>query len=149
MIYNKEVQTTFVETEPTPDYEEIRQRIMRERDEVDKIQRDKELEEESVKLDQEIEQEIRGLSAPVYLEAHCSIRAELSEEERAGILAAPEFLEFVEQSSKIVQRALNDGYDYARDYRIGTQSGGYVVVVEIKLPALIHLSIVMTPKENE
>ncbi|PPQ63385.1 hypothetical protein CVT24_005650 [Panaeolus cyanescens] len=108
VIYNKEVQTTFVETEPTPDYEEIRQRIMRERDEVDKLQRDKELEEESVKLDQEIEQEIR----------------ELSEEERAGILAAPEFLEFVEQSSKIVQRALNDGYDYARDYRIGTQSGG-------------------------
>ncbi len=50
--------------------------------------------------------------------------AELTEEERASILAAPEFLEFVEQSSKIVQRALNDGYDYIRDYRIGTESGG-------------------------
>ena len=38
---------------------------------------------------------------------------ELSEEERASILAAPEFIDFVEQSSKIVQRALNDGYDSA------------------------------------
>jgi len=50
--------------------------------------------------------------------------AELTEEERASILAAPEFLDFVEQSSKIVQRALNDSYDYIRDYRIGTESGG-------------------------
>ena len=49
---------------------------------------------------------------------------ELSEEERASILAAPEFLDFVEQSSKIVQRALNDGYDYIRDYTIGTEAGG-------------------------
>lgn len=54
-------------------------------------------------------------------ESSCS---ELTEEERASILAAPEFLEFVEQSSKIVQRALNDNYDYIRDYRIGTESGG-------------------------
>jgi dynein intermediate chain len=50
--------------------------------------------------------------------------AELTEEERASILAAPEFLDFVEQSSKIVQRALNDGYDYIRDYTINTESGG-------------------------
>jgi dynein intermediate chain, cytosolic len=50
--------------------------------------------------------------------------AELTEEERASILAAPEFLDFVEQSSKIVQRALNDGYDYIRDYTINAESGG-------------------------
>jgi dynein intermediate chain len=51
---------------------------------------------------------------------------ELSEEERASVLTAPEFLDFVEQSSKIVQRALNDGYDYIRDYTIGTETGVYV-----------------------
>jgi dynein intermediate chain len=51
------------------------------------------------------------------------VAAELTEEERASILSAPEFLDFVEQSSKIVQRALNDGYDYIRDYTIGTESG--------------------------
>lgn len=49
---------------------------------------------------------------------------ELTEDERASILAAPEFLDFVEQSSKIVQRALNDGYDYIRDYTIGAEAGG-------------------------
>ncbi|KAF8199142.1 cytoplasmic dynein intermediate chain [Pholiota molesta] len=98
VIYNKEVQTTFVETEPSADYEaELRQRITREREV-----------EESVKLDQEIEEVIR----------------ELTEEERASIIAAPEFLEFVENSSKIVQRALNDGYDYIRDYTLNADSGG-------------------------
>lgn len=49
---------------------------------------------------------------------------DLTEEERASILAAPEFLEFVEQSSKILQRALNDRYDYIRDYTVNAESGG-------------------------
>ncbi|KAF5338661.1 hypothetical protein D9611_012804 [Ephemerocybe angulata] len=110
VIYNKEVQTTAVDEEPSQDWEdEIRRRIMQERELADAEKaREKELEEENVKLDQEIEQEIR----------------ELTEEERASIVTAPEFLDFVEQSSKIVQRALNDNYDYIRDYTIGAESGG-------------------------
>lgn len=110
VIYNKEVQTTALETNTDMKNieEEIRQRIMREKEvEAEKVARDKEFEEESVKLDQEIEQEIR----------------ELTEDERASIFQAPEFLDFVEQSSKIVQRALNDNYDYIRDYSIGTEPG--------------------------
>ena len=69
VLYNKEVQTTFVETEPSADYEqEVRQRILREKEvEAEKIAREKELEEESVKLDQEIEREIRG---DLYLRVH-------------------------------------------------------------------------------
>jgi hypothetical protein len=69
VIYNKEVQTTAIETEHSMDYEEeLRQRIYREREiEAERAARDKELEEESVKLDEEIEQEIRGTRAsPVY-----------------------------------------------------------------------------------
>ncbi|RXW20680.1 hypothetical protein EST38_g5183 [Candolleomyces aberdarensis] len=110
VIYNKEVQTTAVEEHSAQDYEEeIRQRILREREaEAEKLAQEKELEEENVKLDQEIEQEIR----------------ELTEEERTSIVTAPEFLEFIEQSSKIVQRALNDNYDYIRDYTIGAEAGG-------------------------
>lgn len=44
--------------------EEMRQRILREREAVDaeRATRDKELEEESVLLDKEIEEEIRGMS---------------------------------------------------------------------------------------
>ncbi|KAJ3576461.1 hypothetical protein NP233_g419 [Leucocoprinus birnbaumii] len=110
VIYNKEVQTTAMETEMNMQdiEEEIRQRIMREKEaEAERVAQDRELEEESVKLDQEIEEEIR----------------ELTEEERTSIFQAPEFLDFVEQSSKIVQRALNDNYDYIRDYTIGAESG--------------------------
>ncbi|KAL4063150.1 WD40-repeat-containing domain protein [Scleroderma citrinum] len=112
VIYNKEVQTTAVEVEaPEVSVEDIRQQIQRERElEAERVAREKELEEESIQLDQEIEQEIR----------------ELSEEERTSIVTAPEFLDFVEQSSKIVQRALNDGYDYIRDYTVGTEANGQV-----------------------
>lgn len=62
MIYNKEVQTTAIETDaPSFSEDDIRQQIQRERDlEVERVARDKELEEESVQLEKEIEQEIRG-----------------------------------------------------------------------------------------
>lgn len=131
--YNKEVQTTAIETDDRPDdYEEnLRQRILRDHDiEKERLARDKELEEESVKLDLEIEQEIRGkvYSYLFHNVADFICTPELSEDERAGILTAPEFLDFVEQSSKIVQRALNDGYDYIRDYTIGAESGEYVSI---------------------
>lgn len=55
MAFEEEVSTT-------PSEDEIRQRILREREaaEAERAQRDKELEEESVQLDKEIEQEIRG-----------------------------------------------------------------------------------------
>ena len=64
MIYNKEVQTMAFEEEPivSPSEEEIRQRLIHEREaaEAERAQRDMELDEESVQLDKEIEQEIRG-----------------------------------------------------------------------------------------
>ncbi|SPO30657.1 related to Dynein intermediate chain 1, cytosolic [Ustilago trichophora] len=43
---------------------------------------------------------------------------ELTEEERLTIYTAQDFSDFVEQSTKIVERALTDTYDYMRDYRI-------------------------------
>ena len=47
----------------------------------------------------------------------------MTEEERAIIITAPEFADFVESSTKIIQRALNDNYDYIRDYTLGAESG--------------------------
>ncbi|CAE6513669.1 unnamed protein product [Rhizoctonia solani] len=112
VIYNKEVQTAEIETEPTgPTEEELRVRIRQEEEaewERQRAEKEQEMEEEARKLEREIEDEIR----------------ELTEEERASIYIAPEFLDFVEQSTKIVQRALNDGYDYIRDYTIGTEVDG-------------------------
>ncbi|KAI0372730.1 dynein intermediate chain [Pilatotrama ljubarskyi] len=110
VIYNKEVQTMEIEEEPAPASEaEIRERIMREREaaEAERIAHEQELEAESKQLDEEIAQEIR----------------EMTEEEKLSIFSAPEFLDFVEQSTKIIQRALNDNYDYIRDYTIGAESG--------------------------
>lgn len=64
VLYNKEIQTSsFVETGPSPDYEaELRQRITREREveEAERLSQEDALEAESVKLDHEIEREIRG-----------------------------------------------------------------------------------------
>jgi dynein intermediate chain len=48
---------------------------------------------------------------------------DLTEEEKTTIVSAPEFLNFIEQSSKIVQRALNDKYDYIRDYGVSAEDG--------------------------
>lgn len=47
----------------------------------------------------------------------------MTDEERTSVLVAPEFLDFLEQSSKVVQRALSDNYDYIRDYTLGMDSG--------------------------
>lgn len=64
LMYNKDVQTTAIETDsPGDDEHDIRERILRERElEAERIAHDKELEEESVQLEKEIEQEIRGWS---------------------------------------------------------------------------------------
>ncbi|KAI0077731.1 WD40 repeat-like protein [Panus rudis PR-1116 ss-1] len=111
VTYNKEVQTMTSEegeTAKSPE-DEARERLAREREaaEAERVEREKQLEEESLQLDKEIEQEIR----------------EMTEEERLSIFSAPDFLDFVEQSTKIVQRALNDNYDYTRDYTINTETG--------------------------
>lgn len=63
VTYNKEIQTTDIPTEASiPPEEELRQRILRERETeaAEQAARDKQLEEESVQLDHEIAQEIRG-----------------------------------------------------------------------------------------
>jgi dynein intermediate chain len=43
----------------------------------------------------------------------------LPDEQRQVIFAAPDFSAFIEESTRIVQRALSDGYDYIKDYTIG------------------------------
>ncbi|EPT00912.1 hypothetical protein FOMPIDRAFT_1162216 [Fomitopsis schrenkii] len=111
VIYNKEVQTMDVATSSDESDDEARETLAqkeREAEDAAEAARERELEAESVLLDKQIEEEIR----------------EMTEEEKTSIFAAPEFLDFVEQSTKIIQRALNDNYDYVRDYTIGTETGG-------------------------
>src|SRR6266436_8318005 len=129
VTYNKEIQTADIEPNAgsTSD-DDVKDPIFRERETtVDPERALERLEEEIATLDREIEEEIRGLSIlPFASHFFANGCADLTEEERTSIIAAPEFLDFVEQSSKIVQRALNDNYDYIRDYTSGAETGGYV-----------------------
>ncbi len=56
---------------------------------------------------------------------------DLSAEQRQAIFAAPEFSAFVKESTKIVQRALSDGYDYIKDYTIGIEGALWVNPVDL------------------
>ncbi|BGP25735.1 hypothetical protein JCM10295v2_004668 [Rhodotorula toruloides] len=77
-----------------------------------------ELEAERKQLDAEIAEEKR--LAEEQLEAE---RARgLSGEKLSSVFANPAFVDFLEHSSKVVQRALSDSYDYLRDYTIATDA---------------------------
>ena len=105
---------------------DLRERILRERlaEAESAAAREKELDEESIRLEKEIEADIRGDPDRTLWITHThDARADLTEEERTIILGAPEFADFVESSTKIIQRALNDNYDYIRDYTLGAESG--------------------------
>ena len=131
VLYNKEVQTRDLaegnDTDAVQAEAELRERILRERlAEVESAAaREKELDEESVRLEKEIEADIRGNPGriPLVHHTHDPWNPDLTEEERVIILTAPEFVDFVESSTKIIQRALNDNYDYIRDYTLGAESG--------------------------
>ncbi|KAF8328449.1 WD40-repeat-containing domain protein [Cantharellus anzutake] len=102
VLYNKVVQTVELDEGPSgPTEDEIRKRIQAEVEAATAV-REQELKQENEQIAKEIEEEIR----------------ELTEEERTAIFATPEFLDFVEESSKRIQRALNDSYDYTQDYRL-------------------------------
>lgn len=89
-----------------------------------------ELEEERKKLDAEIEEEKRR--AAVELEEE---RAKgLSPPALSSVLASPPFLDFLSHSSKIVQRALSDSYDYLRDYTVSsTEASGEADNAKVRL----------------
>ena len=72
----------------------------------------------------------------------------MTEEEKTSTLAQPEFLDFVEHSTKIIQRALNDHYDYVRDYTIGTESGPYVMLIQSPLGVLKCDDTVMIQRDD-
>jgi dynein intermediate chain len=88
-----------------------------------------ELEVERKALEQEL-RELKEKAEDVKVERESSLDwircstdgIELSEDQRQAIYAAPDFSAFIEESTKIVQRALSDGYDYIRDYTIGIDS---------------------------
>ncbi|CDS03474.1 hypothetical protein LRAMOSA00876 [Lichtheimia ramosa] len=103
VVYSKEIQTAEGSFDaPQKSEEEIRQEIMEEIEQLEK-QRQAQLEEERKRAEQEKNEET----------------PELSIEEKKMILTSPEFLSFVDTSSKFVERALNETYDFMKDYTLG------------------------------
>jgi dynein intermediate chain, cytosolic len=43
---------------------------------------------------------------------------DISEEDKKKILSSNEFVEFIDYSTKVVERALNENYDFMKDYSI-------------------------------
>lgn len=102
VVYSKEIQTAEGSFDaPQKSEEEIRQEIMEEIEQLEK-QRQAQLEEERKRAEQEKNEET----------------PELSIEEKKMILTSPEFLSFVDTSSKFVERALNETYDFMKDYTL-------------------------------
>ncbi|KAK4705886.1 hypothetical protein P7C70_g322, partial [Phenoliferia sp. Uapishka_3] len=79
-----------------------------------------ELEEERRKLDLEIEEEKKKAEEELEEER----KKGLDESALSSVLASPPFLDFLNSSSKIVQRALSDSYDYLRDYTVSSVEDG-------------------------
>ncbi|ORX94506.1 WD40 repeat-like protein [Basidiobolus meristosporus CBS 931.73] len=110
VIYNKEVQTTECSFDkPEVSEEEIRERLQAEREKEEKAKMAA-LEEERAKQQKEAE--------------IASIVRELSDDEKKAIVSSNEFMDFVDQSSKIIERALNEKYDFMVDYTLGHDADG-------------------------
>lgn len=104
VFYNKEVQTKDTSFEPPPPSEdEIRAKIIKE---IEEVENQRKAYEEDQKAKAELE---KKKEAKLW---------ELSEEERKMIYNIPEFKEFVDLSTKFVERAINENYDILRDYKV-------------------------------
>lgn len=80
--------------------EAIRSKILKEQ-EMERLRQEEEsIRRQEQQLEKEIEEDLRELTA----------------DELGAIFGTSEFTEFVEHSSKIVERALTDSYDYMKDY---------------------------------
>ncbi|KAI5789129.1 WD40-repeat-containing domain protein [Geopyxis carbonaria] len=110
VTYSKEVQTTVTWTEPVDDLEDAGESVQLPEDDIRK------------RVREEILEEIRQSQEPLEIEGtmpNSFFSRELSDEEKAAINSSEDFLDFIERSSKVVERALDTEYDVLADYGIG------------------------------
>ncbi|KAJ9105836.1 hypothetical protein QFC19_003406 [Naganishia cerealis] len=118
ITYSRGVQTFDLSTESDQESTERDQEINQAGRETEEELR-KRLESEFDIEKEKLERQIQELVDEEKKRSRKGQVTELSQEEKLEILAAPEFARFLEDSGKIIQRALSDGYDYIRDYAIG------------------------------
>ncbi|KAF9357628.1 hypothetical protein BGX34_009285 [Mortierella sp. NVP85] len=103
VVYNKEVQTVEGSFEPQgPSEEEIREQIRQE------LAQEEQLRQELLEAERQAAEEVVPQELP-----------ELTDEERKTVLQSNDFIEFVEHSSKFVERAMSEKYDFMKDYTLG------------------------------
>jgi dynein intermediate chain len=91
--------------------------------------REREKEEELRKnLRREIEEELKAVEDPVAQRAVSATQPNfpartLTEEELNAVISSEDFLDFVERSSKVIERALDEDYDVLVDYAMRGQEG--------------------------
>ncbi|PLW41072.1 hypothetical protein PCANC_03303 [Puccinia coronata f. sp. avenae] len=117
LLYNKSVQTHSISVGTGPSGSNIsngdpNQSVTNPNEEELRLKLIKELETERKKLEQEIKDEQRRIEKEMEEDR---LRG-LDPRTLAAIYSDAEFNEFLESSSKIIQRALSDGYDYLKDY---------------------------------
>lgn len=94
----------------------IRKKLLEEQ--AESLEKERQLKREEEELERQIEEELRIMSP----------------EEIQTIFGTQDFSDFVESSSKIVERALTDAYDYMKDYSIaGASSTDDAARDEVKL----------------
>ncbi|RKP39209.1 WD40-repeat-containing domain protein [Dimargaris cristalligena] len=110
LAYNKEAQTTDMLLDPPviPE-EEIERRVKEQREKDEKARRI--AEEQEKKRQEELQKQRQKLK-------------ELTEDEKMSIEQSSEFTDFIDYSSKLVERALNETYDFMTDYTISQQVDG-------------------------
>nr|CAG8457674.1 2192_t:CDS:10 [Entrophospora candida] len=103
VLYNKEVQTASTSFVPSPSSEdEIREQVKKEHAEKEKAKQ-LALEDERRREEEERERQLKLL-------------------ERKIIVNSPEFMEFIDHTSRVVERAINESYDYIKEYTITNNS---------------------------
>ncbi|GJJ79041.1 dynein intermediate chain, cytosolic [Entomortierella parvispora] len=103
VVYNKEVQTVQGSFEPQgPTADELREQIKEEFAKEEALRLEL-LEAERLEAEAVIPQEV----------------PELTDEERKAILHSTDFVEFLDHSSKILERAMSERYDFMKDYTLG------------------------------
>ncbi|GBB83976.1 hypothetical protein RclHR1_10620001 [Rhizophagus clarus] len=104
ILYSKEVQTTERSFGPPPPNEdEIRAKILKEQEEKEKA-RQAALDEERSRMEDE-KKKMQQLK-------------DISDDDKKKIISSNEFIDFIDHSTKIIERVLNENYDYMKDYSI-------------------------------
>ncbi|PNS18150.1 hypothetical protein CAC42_3595 [Sphaceloma murrayae] len=121
ITYSKGVQTDDLPDPPEEQSRGIGEKHESTHDSEEKEQRREE--EIRLRLRQEIEEELKAVRDNEVAHEERFPARQLTAEELNAVTGSEDFLEFVERSSKVIERALEEEYDVLADYALGMGAG--------------------------